>query len=97
MSADKKERKKARIPENVTATILVAMEIRSCSPTGINTKGGKRPRAVGECFSIASGGEAKWSSFTWRTDEGKQEKNIPSLSGFTIGFSSPATFQKERV
>lgn len=50
LSADKKERKKAKIPENVTATILVAMEIRSCSPTGINTKGGKRPRAVRRVF-----------------------------------------------
>lgn len=96
MRTRKKERKQ-EFQENVTATILVAMEIRSCSPTGMNTKGGKRLRVVGECFSIASGGEARWSSFTWRTDEGKQEKNILSLSGFTIGFSSPATFQKERV
>lgn len=52
LSADKKERKKARIQENVTATMLVAVEIRSCSPSGgaVNTKGGKRPRAIRRVF-----------------------------------------------
>lgn len=63
MSADKKESKKARIQENVTATILVAMEIRSSSPTGrvVNTKGGKRPRAIQRVFfhCIRRRGEAE--------------------------------------
>lgn len=61
MSADKKERKKERIQEDVTATILVAMETRPSSPTGgvVNTKEGKRPRAIQRLHQAARRGEAE--------------------------------------
>lgn len=101
LSADKKESKTEKSEGDVTATILVAMEIRSASPTGgaVNTKGGKRPRAIQRVFfhCIRRRGEARWSSFTWRRDEGKHKKNFTSLSGFTISFSSPATFHPNKV
>lgn len=94
LSADKNQSKKERIQKNVTATILVAMEIRSSSPTGgaVNTKEGKRPRAIRRefFFFIASGGEARRGEAGVVSPGGRTRANRRKTSRLCL--ASPSAF-----
>lgn len=100
---ERRQRKKERIEENVTATILVAMAIPSSAPTGrgaVNTKGGKRPRAIQRVFfyCIRRRGERGGVVSPGGRMRANRRKTsrlcLPSLSAF---LPNAATFQEGRV